>query len=61
MKSKDKASETGASRLEIQRLKEELRAMQRQIVALEERLSRVEVSEELWQEPGAAGDQPLAP
>jgi predicted nucleic acid-binding Zn-ribbon protein len=52
-----KESKAAQDEREAETVGEELKAMRRQIVALEGRVARLEVAEEMWQEPGAAGDR----
>ena len=42
-------------------LLEELKTVRQQLAELEKRVARLELAEEMWQEPGAAGDQQVNP
>jgi hypothetical protein len=49
-------TEAGLPREEGAWLLDELRALRQQIVGLEERVARLELAQEIWREPDAAGD-----
>jgi hypothetical protein len=42
-------------------LLQEVKAHRQQLAGLEQRVARLELSEELWQEPGSAGDTQVKP
>lgn len=58
MKSGSEADRSAIGR-ELETLKEELAGFRAQLGALEQRIRALEVREELWQAPQAAGDGPV--
>lgn len=48
-------------RAELSALREEVDALHRRLVEVEGRVDRLEVKEEVWQEPDAPGDRPVEP
>jgi len=46
---------------ELSRLREEVSTLVRRLSDMEERVRRIEIQEELWREPDAAGDEPPEP
>jgi BMFP domain-containing protein YqiC len=48
-------------RSELDQLREDLVSIRTQLIELERRVAKLELVEELWQAPAAAGDQDVAP
>lgn len=53
--------ETGTTEIRrlLTALQDDITALRRRLSAVEERLGQLELREELWQEPDAAGDEPI--